>query len=148
MSKILNTKTYGGDLYSSTVGGMEDWDTYTPGEAEECGVVEVMQTGLARRARFWVGRASREYLLVNFYTMRTVAVASVWLGMKDVGWGIPGDGGEEDGAGVGEGKGKLKMEIREWVQQIASGRVDPEEFWEVLEVLEGSGKGERQVVVP
>ncbi|RPB28106.1 hypothetical protein L211DRAFT_819153, partial [Terfezia boudieri ATCC MYA-4762] len=83
VSKILNTKIYGGDLYSPTVGGMEDWDAYTPGEAEECGVVEVMQTGLAKRAKFWVGRASREYLLVNFYTMRTVAVASVWLGMKD-----------------------------------------------------------------
>src|SRR5438445_491637 len=29
VSKILNTKTYGGDLYSPAVGGMEDWDTYT-----------------------------------------------------------------------------------------------------------------------
>ena len=137
VSKIFNTKTYGGDLYSSAVGGMEDWDTYTPGEAEECGVVEVMQTGLARRAKLWVGRASREYLLVNFYTMRTVAVASVWLGMKDVGWGIPGDGGD---GGAGGGRGELNVEIREWVEQIASGRVDPEDFWEVLEVLEGSGR--------
>ena len=143
MSKILNTKTYGGDLYSPAAGGMEDWDTYTPGEAEECGVVEIMQTGLARRAKFWVGKASREYLLVNFYTMRTVAVASVWLGMKDIGWGIPRDSWEEDVAGGG----KLNKGIREWVEQITSGRVDPEEFWEVLEILEGSGKGERQAVV-
>ncbi|KAF8420029.1 hypothetical protein EV426DRAFT_252037 [Tirmania nivea] len=146
VSKILNSKVYGGGLYSPTVGGMEDWDTYTPGEAEECGVVEIMQTGLAKRAKFWVGRASQEYLLVNFYTMRTVAVASVWLGMKDVGWGILGDSCEEDGAR--EREGKLSQGIREWVEQITSGRVDPEEFWEVLEILEGSWKGESQVVVP
>jgi len=147
VSKILNSKIYGGDLHSPTVGGMEDWDTYTPGEAEECGVVEIMQTGLARRAKFWVGRASREYLLVNFYTMRTVAVASVWLGMKDLGWEVPGDDGVEDGAGMGEGNLKPRKGIREWVEQIASGRVDPEEFWEVVEALGRSGEGERHAVV-
>lgn len=153
VAKVLNTKIYGGVVGDSEgVRGMEDWDTYTPGEAEECGVVELMQTGLAKRAKVWVGRAAREYVLVNWYTMRTVAVACVWLAMDETGWGLEKDkdrsgGGGKDGDGDG---GKEKEVVCDWVEQISNGRVDADDFWEVLKVLEGGRRGgeRKRLVVP
>ncbi|KAF8446981.1 hypothetical protein BDZ91DRAFT_644177, partial [Kalaharituber pfeilii] len=75
LSKVLSTHVYSGGQ-----------------EGAECGVMELEKTGLGMRAREWVGRAARDYEVANFYTMRTVAVAAIWVGMREVGLGVSGDG--------------------------------------------------------
>ena len=128
---------------------MEDWESYTPAEAEECGVVGLMQTGLGRRSRVWVERAAREYILVNWYTMRTVAVACVWLAMREVGWSLQGaftlEQGDRDDDGKTEGQIDQRA-VSEWVEQLSSGKVNPQDFWEVIAVLESSGRGKKSEV--
>lgn len=149
---------------SSSNCGMEDWESYTPAEAEECGVVGLMQTGLGRRSKSWVERAVREYSVVNWYTMRTVAVACVWLAMREVGWSLPdalaqehqgssskeaaggdrrdddgdddGDDDDDDDGGNTDWRSGEKRAVGEWVEQLSSGKVDPRDFWEVVAVLE------------
>lgn len=173
VGKVVNTRIYGGgggweggdngniSNNSSSHCGMEDWESYTPAEAEECGVVGLMQTGLGRRSRAWVERAVREYVLVNWYTMRTVAVACVWLAMKEVGWSLQDalmqEQGKVQGQGHGQSGGKEagghrdsdgntegwtdKRAVGEWVEQLSSGKVDPGDFWEAIAVLESNGRG-------
>ena len=181
VGKVVNTKVYGsggggwgggggggvggdggeGNGNSSGSGGsncgVEDWESYTPAEAEECGVVGTMQTGLGRRSRVWVERAVREYALVNWYTMRTVAVACVWLAMREAGWSLPDTFKQERGQGQGQTGGKEpggdrdgdgntegridKRVVSEWMGQLSSGKVDPDDFWEVIAVLESKWAG-------
>ena len=176
VGKVVNTRIYGGgggwgggengniNSSSSSSCGMEDWESYTPAEAEECGVVGLMQTGLGRRSKAWVERAVREYVLVNWYTMRTVAVACVWLAMKESGWSLQDALTQEQGKGQGQGQGQGKSRskeagghrdgdgntegrtekgtVSEWVEQLSSGKVDPDDFWEAIAVLESNGRGQ------
>ena len=49
-------------------------------------------------------------------------------------------GGDRDGNGNTEGRIDKRV-VSEWVGQLTSGKVDPNDFWEVTAVLESKGAG-------
>ena len=72
--------------------------------------------GLTRKGR------CKNYDVAEFYPARAVAVASLFLAM------------DERGLNVGEGM----QELQEWIDDVSGGKVDVEDFWEVVGLLRKS----------
>ena len=88
-------------------------------------MTELMETGAGRAARSWGLRACKSLRLVCFYPSRAVALGCVWcaLGERGLGVGVEGEW---------EGKGG-----EEWVRVVGGGKMEVEEWREVVAVLRG-----------
>ena len=64
----------------------------------------------------------KNYEVAEFYPARAVAIASLFLAM------------DERGLSVGEGKQELQV----WIDDVSGGKVDIEDFWEVVGLLRKS----------
>lgn len=103
-----------------------DYDEWSKEAKEEYGVVsEVMETRIGRACRSRVVEACKDEGLANLFPMRALAMACVFVVL-----------GEERGL-------RVKGRVEEWVQEIASGKVEMEDFWDAVAALKRLDWGEK-----
>ena len=116
-----------------------DYDDWTTEEKDEHGVHhrgDVMETRLGRAVRARVVEACKILEVgAGYWPMRAVAVGCVWvvLGGRGMGMGMGMMPVEVEGGQ----KGERNRREREWVREVTRGKVDWEDFGEILEVLGG-----------
>ncbi|MCJ1472091.1 hypothetical protein MMC13_000738 [Lambiella insularis] len=126
LSRALEPFTYSSATAERRSEGTEhDYSRWGKEEKDEWGVVELLETGLGRGVRAWGVRAAKSYELVNFWPSRAVAAGCVWCGLGERRLVMRGlEGGE---------KGR---EEEEWVRRVGGGKVDVEDWREVVGILE------------
>ncbi|KAL8788119.1 MAG: hypothetical protein Q9213_001877 [Squamulea squamosa] len=96
----------------------EDFDAWDREAKEEYGVVSggIMEGRVGRMCRGRAVDASKNYELANLFPARAVALGVVYVVLEDRGL-------------------KVDIDVREWVKDVGSGKVDGEDFEEVIEIL-------------
>lgn len=98
----------------------ENYDSWGKEEKEEYGVVkDAMDTSIGRACRSKAIRACKDYQLANLFPARAVALGCLYVVMEE--------------RGLRTSKART-----EWVDDIASGKVDNDDFEEVVDVLNRS----------
>lgn len=98
----------------------ENYDSWENEDKEEYGVVkDAMDTSFGRACRSKAISACKNYQLTNFFPARAVALGCLYVVM------------EERGLRTANAR-------KEWVDDIASRKVDNEDFEEIVEVLKRS----------
>ncbi|KAL8904926.1 MAG: hypothetical protein Q9207_002956 [Kuettlingeria erythrocarpa] len=97
--------------------GGEDYDAWEKEAREEYGVIDgVMDTRMGKACRTEVVEACKDYQLANLFPTRAVALGVVYTVLEDR-------------------ELRIEMQPREWVKDVGSGKVDHEDFEEVVEIL-------------
>ncbi|KAI4186388.1 MAG: hypothetical protein LQ346_005688 [Caloplaca aetnensis] len=100
----------------------EDYDAWDKEAREEYGVINgVTDTRMGQACRMRVLEACKDYQLANLFPMRAVALGVVYTVLEDRGL-------------------RIEMQQREWVKDVGSGKVDHEDFEEVVEILKKKKK--------
>ncbi|KAI4177363.1 MAG: hypothetical protein LQ343_000343 [Gyalolechia ehrenbergii] len=95
----------------------EDYDAWDREGKEEYGVVDgIMETRVGRMCRERAVEACKDFQLANLFPARTVALGAVYTGL--------------DNRGL-----RIDVELKEWVKDVGSGKVDTEDLEEVIEIL-------------
>ena len=94
----------------------EDYETWGKEEREEYGVVTFMETGIGKACRVKAIEACKNYQLANLFPARAVALACVYVSME-------------------ERRMEAPENAAKWVERIASGKVDAEDFAAVCDEL-------------
>ncbi|KAL8932669.1 MAG: hypothetical protein Q9211_006184 [Gyalolechia sp. 1 TL-2023] len=95
----------------------ENYDSWDREGKEEYRVVDgVMETRLGRMCSQRALEACKDYQLANLYPARTVALGVVHVVLEDRGL-------------------RIDVEVKAWVEDVASGKVDIEDLKEVTEIL-------------
>lgn len=95
----------------------EDYDAWDREEREEYGVVDgIMETRVGKMCRERAIGACKDYQLANLFPARTVALGVVHMVLEDRGL-------------------RIDVEMKEWVKDIGSGKVDIEDLEEVIETM-------------
>ncbi|CAL8580337.1 hypothetical protein XPA_006065 [Xanthoria parietina] len=98
-----------------TVGeAFDEWDREAK---EEYGVLsEIMEGRMGRRCRAKAVDACRNYELANLFPARAVALGAVYVSLE-------------------ASRLRIEQGVSEWVKDIGSGKVDKEDFEEVVAIL-------------
>ncbi|KAL8940173.1 MAG: hypothetical protein Q9216_002961 [Gyalolechia sp. 2 TL-2023] len=95
----------------------ENYDTWDREGKEEYGVADgIMETRIGRMCRKRAVEACKSYQLANLFPARTVALCVVYMVLEDRGL-------------------KIDVEVKEWIEDVGSGKVDIEDFDEVNEIM-------------
>ncbi|KAI9777348.1 MAG: Cyclin- protein fam58a [Geoglossum umbratile] len=98
-------------------GGTEDYDGMGKEQREEYKVVGLLETGIGRGCRGEVIRALQNYQLANFFPARTIAAACLYVTLQSKGL-------------------RVTQTVEVWLEEVTSGRVDAEDFYDVIAELE------------
>ena len=107
---------------------LEGWDDYTPSDRLRMSIVPRAETSLSKTVTDQAILALRRESLADLFPVRAVAAGCVFVGMK--GRGIAVEGGSDDGGG--------EEAVARWVKDITSSKVDLDNFWDVVGILEGT----------
>ncbi|MCJ1356757.1 MAG: hypothetical protein MMC33_006753 [Icmadophila ericetorum] len=94
----------------------EDYERWGKEEKEELGVIGEMDGGLGRICKIKAAQACKNYQLANLFPARAVAVGCLYLAIEERGLRITED-------------------VKMWLDNITSGKVDVGDFEEVLDEL-------------
>ncbi|KAH0565957.1 hypothetical protein GP486_000649 [Trichoglossum hirsutum] len=108
-----------GELNAGGMGwvGTEDYDGMRKEQRDEYKVVRLMETGIGRGCRAEVVRALQSYQLANYFPARAIAAACLYVTLREKGL-------------------RVKQSVESWLEEVTNGRVDAEDFYDVIAELE------------